>query len=199
MTVATTSSHWMPIYARDGVETLLSHSKIHMVEKNTNTNNNLKETLKWICHCCFNFMIQQCFCRFILARRGNQRWKKQPWTKITRCTPGSALWDPEQSDSVRGLTVRTSVGLQPQSNAAAAVPLQWDQPDVASHDRPLYQPVLDHAVSVAVAQERLQGHTKGRELIGQSVSQLARQSVSHSASESVSQLAISQPVSQSGS
>lgn len=66
--------------------------------------------------------------------------------------------------------MRTSVSLQPQSDAAAAAPLQRDQPDVASHDRLLQQPVLDHAVSVAVAQKRLQGHTKVKELVGQSVS-----------------------------
>lgn len=89
------------------------------------------------------------------------------------------------------LTVRTSIGLQPQSDAAAAAPLQWDQPDVASHDRPLQQPVLDHTVGVAVARERLQGHTKGRESVSQSVSQPvskpASQLVSQSANRSVSQ------------
>lgn len=96
--------------------------------------------------------------------------------------------------SCAALTVRTSIGLQPQSDAAAAAPLQWDQPDVASHDRPLQQPVLDHTIGIAVARERLQGHTKGRELVRESVSQSVREPVGQLATWSVSQSA-SQPAS----
>lgn len=51
--------------------------------------------------------------------------------------------------------MRTSVGLQPESDAPVVAPLQRDQADVASDHRTL-ELVLDHAVGVAVAWKRLE-------------------------------------------
>lgn len=61
--------------------------------------------------------------------------------------------------------MRTSVGLQPESDAPVVTPLQRDQADVASDHRTL-ELVLDHAVGVAVAWKRLEITSESGESAG---------------------------------
>lgn len=56
------------------------------------------------------------------------------------------------------LTVRTSVGLQSESNPSIGIPVQGDQADVAS-DHGVLELVLDHAVCVTVTWKGLKKKT----------------------------------------
>lgn len=57
------------------------------------------------------------------------------------------------------LTVRTSIGLQPESNPTVWIPVQRNETDKAG-DRRLLQLVLDHTVCVTVTWKRLKSQTK---------------------------------------
>lgn len=77
----------------------------------------------------------------------------------------TCLWSKRQSvivknpaEEERSLTVRTPVGLQPQSHPPAGVPVQREEAQEASDGR-LLQFVLNHAVCVTVTWERLDAPT----------------------------------------
>lgn len=59
------------------------------------------------------------------------------------------------------LTVRTSVGLQSESDPTTGIPFQRDQADIAS-DHEMLELVVDHAVSVAVTWKCLENKSQQR-------------------------------------
>lgn len=62
------------------------------------------------------------------------------------------------------LTVRTSIGLQSESNPTIRIPVQWDQADVAS-DHQVLELMLDHTVCVTVTWKSLEKHINSSKLV----------------------------------
>lgn len=62
----------------------------------------------------------------------------------------------EKEKTKAGLTVRTSIGLQPESDPTIRIPVQGEEADVAS-DHWMLELVLHHTVCVTVTWESLGG------------------------------------------
>lgn len=57
------------------------------------------------------------------------------------------------------LTVRTSVGLESESDPTTEIPFQWDQADIAS-DHEMLELVVDHAVCITVTWKCLENRSQ---------------------------------------
>ena len=90
-------------------------------------------------------------------------WHRRTWRQpasvhsYEKPRRAQSWWAEDKKKQPKRLTVRTSVGLQPEPDPPAGVPVQRNEAEEASDGR-LLQLVLNHAVGITVTWKRLKTH-----------------------------------------